>query len=136
MRTRPDDDGLTLIELLVVFMIIGILAGIAIPSLIRHKKHGYRAAANADMKNAATAIETWASDHEGVFAGVDGADETSPVLAAEGFNNSEWISLQVFASAEEYCIRGYHTDFAGQVFVYRSGTGAVELDRVGVIDCV
>jgi len=56
------DEGFTLIELLVVIIIIGILAAIAIPVFLNQRKKGYDAQSKSDLKNAATAMETYFSD--------------------------------------------------------------------------
>lgn len=53
------ESGFTLIELLVVILIIGILAAIAIPMFLNQRKAAADASLKSDMKNMATAIETW-----------------------------------------------------------------------------
>ena len=72
------DNGFTLIELLVVIIIIGILAAIAIPVYLHQREKGWRAQAVVDMKNASTAIESYATETGGSYAGVNGATESSP----------------------------------------------------------
>ena len=55
--------GFTLIELLVVIIIIGILAAIAIPVFLNQRKKGYDAQAKSDLRNMATAEETYLTDN-------------------------------------------------------------------------
>src|SRR5215469_9594959 len=56
------EEGFTLIELLVVIIIIGILAAIAIPVFLNQRKKGYDAQAKSDLRNFASAEETYFTD--------------------------------------------------------------------------
>ena len=71
------DEGFTLIELLVVIIIIGILAAIAIPVFLNQRKKGYDAQAKSDLRNMATAEETYFTDNNAYASllvnGADGA---------------------------------------------------------------
>jgi len=54
--------GFTLIELLIVVAIIGILAAVAIPQFAAYRIRGYNSAAQSDLKNLKSALESMYSD--------------------------------------------------------------------------
>jgi type IV pilus assembly protein PilA len=70
---RMRDNGFTLVELLVVIIIVGILAGIAIPVFLSQQHKAGDAAAESDLGNVALEIETYAADHTDAYVSVSPA---------------------------------------------------------------
>lgn len=74
LRERAHGEGgFTLVELLVVMLIIGLLAAIAIPSFFNQRDKARDADAKSAARTAQTAIETYATDNGGSYAGADEA---------------------------------------------------------------
>lgn len=106
---RPREDGFTLIELLVVIIVIAILAAIAIPVFIRQREKGYDAQVQSALKNAATAVEAYATDHAGNYSGLENDPGLAATLLDNGFRVPEWAtSFDVVASTTAYCIEIRH----------------------------
>ena len=86
--------GLTLVELLVVVVVVGILAGIAIPRYAGSKDKAYVAAMIADLHNASIYEEQYASEnHAQYFSGTATAE--NPV---EGFRSSRDVTVILTAT--------------------------------------
>ena len=82
--------GFTLIELLIVTVIIGLLAGIAIPQFDGIRQRAYNTAALADLSNANKEIERFFNEY---FRYPDDEDE----LYAEGYSHSPGVSFTTFS---------------------------------------
>jgi len=134
MRRYQHEDGFTLIELLVVIIIIGILAAIAIPVFLGQREKAWRTQAINDMRNTASSVESYATDHGGSYQGTNGANEASPLLLNEGFRPGSLVSVQVVATPSTYCIRGFHTRLTDE-FVFRSGDGVIKSGSPGFLPC-
>ena len=117
------DQGFTLIELLVVIIIIGILAAIAIPVFLNQRKKGWDAQAKADLKNMATAEETYLTDNGSYIALTDAA--VSPgALTDAGFKKSADTSNHVAMTSAADASSGYCLTVKSKSGTYWSYTSA------------
>src|SRR5918999_1048153 len=92
------EHGFSLIELLVVVVIIAILAAIGIPLFLRQQDKAYAAQAKSALKNAATSIQSYATEHRGNIDPLDGADSVADnpaydLLEEQGYRKAQQVNI-------------------------------------------
>lgn len=129
MAAREKEEGFTLIELLVVIIIIGILAAIAIPVFLNQRQKAWDSAVKADLRNAATAQETYYTENATYTSTV--ADLTAAGFKLSDDGNYETDAATDFtvpsADANSFCVQGVSK--SGTTWSYASGPG-----QSGVVD--
>ena len=117
-KVKEREEGFTLIELLVVILIIAILAAIAIPVFLRQREKGWISQSESALKNAATAMQSFATTNNGAYP------TTTANLETEGYRpiSDVTLSISVGATGDTYCLTADHARMT-QNYYYSSSTG-------------
>jgi type IV pilus assembly protein PilA len=126
-KHTSDEGGFTLIELLVVILIIGILAAIAIPSLLSQKSKAYDSSAKTMAQTAQTTMETWATENNGEYTGGSATKlkEIEPSLNIVA-STSEPVLTTSNLSANTYTVTAKAANTGDEFSVVRESTGNVK----------
>jgi type IV pilus assembly protein PilA len=127
LRHSPaGESGFTLIELLVVILIIGILAGIAIPAFLNQRHKAYDSAAKTQVRKAATAEEIYATDNHDVYASetID-VNDNGPLAAIEPTLKDNPDVTATATGGSGYTLVSTAAGSAADVFTYTDSNGAV-----------
>jgi type IV pilus assembly protein PilA len=120
-KERAGEKGYTLIELMIITAIIGILAVIAIPTYAKYRDRSYDSAAKSDLRNAATAQESYFLVNE-TYAAVIANLEAQPY----NFFRSGAVNINVTsADTESYTMTAVHPA-SGKVFVLSGPGGTID----------
>jgi type IV pilus assembly protein PilA len=129
-RRAESEKGFTLIELLVVILIIGILAAIAIPAFLNQRNKAYDSAAKSNVRTAATAEETYATDNNGAYTADTTSTTTGPLDVIEPtLSNKPFVTASVTSGG--YTLVSTSLGNGGDVFSYVDNNGTVTRSCTG-----
>lgn len=107
-NVKKHEKGFTILELMIVIAIIGILAAIAIPNVIKYKKNAEDMAAQSAVKNAYTAALVYLSENPNK----EWSDVTENMLSEGGFRDTDNVNTTKPAGVGSVItstpIAGYH----------------------------
>jgi len=117
MRTNSKK-GFTLIELLIVVVIIGILAAIAIPKFANTKEKAYVASMKSDLRNMATAQESYFADNQYYTTSLANMNFTASqavVATVTAAHGTGWAANTTHPATAITCEVGFGSDSIGGV---------------------
>jgi type IV pilus assembly protein PilA len=126
-RMAQDESGFTLVELLVVMLILGLLAAIAIPAFFNQRDKARDAEAKSAVRTAQTAIETYATDHDGHYTGATSDPTAANAASLQKIEQSltdVGTRLTVPTATDDTYTVQVASEVSGQLFrISRAGTG-------------
>lgn len=102
-QSHERDEGFTLVELLVVMIIIGILAGIAIPNFLNQRKRAVDKTMVSDLRSVATAEEGHLAS-TGVYLATADVSATAVLDLGLSDGNSASVTLDPGGRSGTYCV--------------------------------
>lgn len=120
------EQGFTLIELLMVIMILGILTTIAVPSYLQFRVKAYQAAAQANVRTALPAAESFYQDVAGGNNSYNGISGANLRLQAPGIPST--VKGGYNAAKDGFCVQDTQ---GGYSYYYTGGNGGTSTITAG-----
>ncbi|HUA09834.1 MAG TPA: prepilin-type N-terminal cleavage/methylation domain-containing protein [Candidatus Acidoferrales bacterium] len=115
--SRTGERGFTLIEMMIVVAIIAILVAILVPNFMRARAQAQTAACEANLKEIATALEEYQTDHEAYpdVTGATNVTNTEPNLGQ--YLRQTPIDPVAPAGFYQYQVANYNTGSASYTII-------------------
>ena len=108
------DDGFTIAELVIVVLVIGLLAGIAMPPFLARREKAWETAVQSDLRNAGLHVRA---------ARDESADYAAANLA--GYTGSAGVTVAFGRGGATFCLQAEHAGIPGATWAYDSGVGGL-----------
>jgi type IV pilus assembly protein PilA len=125
------EQGFTLIELLMVILIIGILTAIAVPSYLGFRVKAYQAAAQANVRTAQPAAESYYQDVAGGNNSYNGISGANLRTQAPGIPTS--VKAGYNAAKDGFCIQDTQSGYS---YYMTGGNGGSQTITAGTCSTV
>jgi type IV pilus assembly protein PilA len=122
-----DESGFTLVELLVVMLILGLLAAIAIPAFFNQRDKARDASAKESVRTAETAMETYATDNDGSYAGATEDDLVNIEQTLSEVHSATVDDLHVTSAAATYTVTVDSENTPNTFSITRNANGTTDL---------
>ena len=124
-RMTRDESGFTLVELLVVMLILGLLAAIAIPAFFNQRDKAKDADAKTAVRTAETSMETYGTDHDGLYTPTPVADDLQKIEPT--LNNVVDADLTIVSTDDSYSVTVHQPDTGNYFQISRDTLGQTSL---------
>lgn len=128
---RTSERGFTLIEMMIVVAIIAILVAILVPNFMRARAQAQTAACEANLKEIATALELYQTDHEAYpdVTSLTNVTNTEPNIGS--YLQQTPIDPVAPTSNYQYDVTGYDTGDATYLIVCPGSHDPATLTAIG-----